>query len=268
VKFLSLLRRVFSFFLNWLTKVMGCVSFVPHYTLRAQSSGSDSSLKIRYHARISNHSGEDWNDVSLAISTAVPSETTVVPRMQRWTLNFIAPVMTKSAFGSKAQSSSSFLGVGSKLSGASNNIYPNAGQSMDAQQQFQRQFQPQMAMQPPGRAMATGALLGAVVGHINSDSDETDMIPSGAEVSEGITSTFTITGKQTIKDGERNHTVVIQDLVFYGKFANICVPKVKPVAYLHVYPNKSMTDLRLELRITRNTLYFQGKSPFSWTVPL
>lgn len=57
---------------------------------------------------------------------------------------------------------------------------------------------------------------------------------AAAEVSDGITSTFIIPGKQTIKDGEKSHTVVIRDLVLEGKFTNICVPKVKDVAYLQV----------------------------------
>ena len=72
----------------FLTLVMDSVTFTPHYTLRAVSSGTDSSLQIRYHARISNTSGEDWNDVSLAISTAQASETTVIPQMMRWTVDF------------------------------------------------------------------------------------------------------------------------------------------------------------------------------------
>jgi len=58
------------------------------------------------------------------------------------------------------------------------------------------------------------------------------MVTAAAEVSEGITSTFMISGKQTLKDGEKSHTVVIRDLVLEGKFANICVPKSKEVAYL------------------------------------
>ena len=74
---------------------MESVTFTPHYTLRAVSSGTDSSLKIRYHARISNTSGEDWNDVSLAISTAQASETTVIPRMMRWTVDFASPSLER-----------------------------------------------------------------------------------------------------------------------------------------------------------------------------
>lgn len=64
-----------------------------------------------------------------------------------------------------------------------------------------------------------------------------NMETAAAEVSDGITSTFIIPGKQTIKDGEKSHTVVIRDLVLEGKFTNICVPKVKDVAYLQVLPS-------------------------------
>ena len=66
------------------------------------------------------------------------------------------------------------------------------------------------------------------------EEEEIDMATAAAEVSEGITSTFMIQGKQTIKDGEKSHTVVIRDLVLQGKFANICVPKSQEVAYLQV----------------------------------
>jgi uncharacterized protein (TIGR02231 family) len=184
---------------------MGEVTFTPHYTLRAVSSGTDSSLKIRYLAKISNSSSEDWRDVSLAISTAEASETTVIPRMKRWTVDFQYPDVAKSYTKSRGGS----------------------GRFAVAQVQ-QRQ------------AMYLGGAPGAAnygQPHLESyieDGSEEDLVTAAAEVSEGITSTFIIPGKQTIRDGENNHTVVIRDLVLEGKFANICVPKSKEVAYLQV----------------------------------
>jgi len=188
---------------------MDSVTFTPHYTLRAMSSGTESSLKIRYHARISNTSGEDWNDVSLAISTAQASETTVIPRMMRWTVDFQSPVQ---------------------------NFYKGAPK------QRRMMAKPMMAQANFGGAqqqmlhasMAPGVFRGRSSVDSEEDNDAMDMITSAAEVSEGITSTFFIPGRQTIKDGEKNHTVVIRDLVLEGKFANICVPKIKEVAYLQV----------------------------------
>ena len=183
------------------------VTFTPHYSLRADSSGSESSLKIRYHARISNTSGEDWNDVSLAISTAQASETTVVPRLSRWTLDFQSPVHNTFYRGA-ALKNKSFFGT-------------NVGQ---------QQMAPVRAAAAPLMAMsAFGAAPGGYV-----EEPEVDMATAAAEVSEGITSTFIIPGKQTIKDGEKSHTVVIRDLILEGKFANTCVPKSKEVAYLQV----------------------------------
>lgn len=187
---------------------MESVTFTPHYTLRAVSSGTESSLKIRYHARISNTSGEDWNDVSLAISTAQASETTVIPRMMRWTVDFASPI---------------------------SNVYRGKTKSMGFGTNFmpQQQVQPQMLYANRLGGPGHGASLESY-----SEEVDVDMVTSAAEVSEGITSTFIIPGKQTIKDGEKSHTVVIRDLVLEGKFANICVPKVKEVAYLQVIPSQ------------------------------
>ena len=91
--------------------------------------------------------------------------------------------------------------------------------------------------------------------------EEIDMETAAAEVSEGITSTFMISGKQTIKDGEKNHTVVIRDLVLEGKFANICVPKSLEVAYLQVNPRSlcSLLTFRHALKIILITHYFPVK---------
>lgn len=193
-----------------LIEVMESVTFTPHYTLRAVSSGTDSSLKIRYHARIANTSGEDWNDVSLSISTAQASETTVIPRMLRWTVDFSSPV-------SNVYRKQKSLGFG----GGHNNM----------PQQQMLYVQSRLAAPPMG-SVGHGESLTLDGAGIE---EEVDMFIAAAEVSEGITSTFMIPGRQTIKDGERNHTVVIRDLVLEGRFANICVPKLKEVAYLQVF---------------------------------
>jgi hypothetical protein len=188
---------------------MESVTFTPHYTLRASSSGTESTLNIRYHARISNTTGEDWKDVSLAISTAQASETTVIPQMMRWTIDFQAPYQLQNMFYKQESN------VGA----------PKKRMTMQAPQ-------------APRMAMAVGGSMPGRGGEGFFAEDEaaimTDMVTSSAEVSEGITSTFIIPGKQTIKDGEKNHTVIIRDLVLEGKFANICVPKIRDVAYLQV----------------------------------
>jgi hypothetical protein len=219
---------------------MQSVTFTPHYTLRATSTGTDSTLNIRYQARITNNSGEDWNDVSLAISTAQASETTVIPRLMRWTVDFRAPVQKYDN-----------MNKGFRKQMLMNNAVPAA-----QPQFFGGQQQSQQMMPPPAMAMASqayyapgdrgafggfgafgalgGAVGGAVARRASIDTVDADFETAAAEVSEGITSTFHIPGKQTIKDGEKNHTVVIRDLVLEGKFANISVPKVKDVAYLQV----------------------------------
>lgn len=199
-----------------ITTIMESVTFTPHYTLRATSTGSDSTLNIRYQARISNNSGEDWNDVSLAISTAQASETTVIPRLMRWTVDFRSPVHQY-----KNMKSNNKRGFGANM------LLNNAMPMMQQQQQMP------FASAPAPRG--GGGFFGSQSYEAESATVEVaDLETAAAEVSEGITSTFIIPGKQTIKDGEKSHTVVIRDLVLEGKFANICVPKIKDVAYLQV----------------------------------
>jgi len=189
---------------------MSGVTFIPHYTLRASSSCSDNSLKIRYQARISNLTGEDWNEVSLSISTAQASETTVIPQLQRWTVDFHdASIQYK-----RVAKNRSLFGAG--------------GNAIPQQQMLYRTAAPRAAAASMFLADGSDADMGLF------DEEVAEMTTAGAEVSEGITSTFIIQGKQTLKDGEKNHTVVIRDLVLDGRFTNICVPKVKDVEYLQV----------------------------------
>jgi hypothetical protein len=125
---------------------------------------------------------------------------------------------------------------------AANSVFGSTlGGSTLGQQPLYQQAQAPQARMLPGHGSnnyALGALLGSVIGQradLSSDTEigwDTDMSTAAAEVSEGITSTFIIPGRQSIKDGEKNHTVVIRDLVLDAKFANICVPKMKDVAYL------------------------------------
>jgi hypothetical protein len=198
---------------------MSGVTFTPFYTLRASSSGSDNSLKIRYQAQISNLTGEDWKEVALSISTAQASETTVIPQLQRWTVDFTDP----SFIPKRAEKRAAF------------------GASMQA-----RSAPPPMAvMQAQSAYLYPGQAVGGYGGidqpsMFRQEESASEMMTAGTEVSEGITSTFIIQGKQTLKDGDKNHTVVIRDLVLEGKFANICVPKIKDVAYLQVPPPPTM----------------------------
>jgi uncharacterized protein (TIGR02231 family) len=221
---------------------MTSVTFTPHYTLRADSTGMESCLHIRYQARISNTSGEDWNDVSLAISTAQASETTVIPQLMRWTVDFFSnqPAYMNKSVSLAKQARSGF--------GGAQNI---------------NQMQAQVLWRSDAPALPG-------YGGVSSEEGGYDgeIGTAAAEVSEGITSTFIIPGKQTIKDGEKSHTVVIRDLTLEGKFANIIVPKIKDQAYLQARV-KNHTDYPLlpgEVAIFLDGA-FVGKTEFAYVAP-
>ena len=49
------------------------VSWIPHYTVRATSGDATDRLEVQLIGELSQHSGEDWQDVKLTFCTGVPS---------------------------------------------------------------------------------------------------------------------------------------------------------------------------------------------------
>lgn len=154
-------------------------------------------------------------------------------------------------------------------------------------------FQTNVVQQQAQLPMAFGSAQrpGRFGGHGYNESEDgitvDNIETAAAEISEGITSTFIIPGRQTIKDGEKSHTVVIRDLVLEGKFTNICVPKIKDVAYLQVLsislpptPGHEMS-IKIQARVKNDTDYpllpgdvalfldgaFVGKTEFAYVSP-
>jgi uncharacterized protein (TIGR02231 family) len=62
------------------------VGWAPKYDLRTQGVGS--TIDLDYRAQLFNLTGEDWNNVKLILSTAVPSFTLEKPKMDVWGLSY------------------------------------------------------------------------------------------------------------------------------------------------------------------------------------
>lgn len=60
--------------------------WVPFYDLRAQNTSSP--VKIVYRANVFQATGEDWNDVKLALSSGNPNLSGVKPELNPWFLNY------------------------------------------------------------------------------------------------------------------------------------------------------------------------------------
>jgi len=62
----------------------------PYYDLRADSTKDP--VKIQSKAMVHQHTGEDWTDVMLTLSTGNPSLSGTIPELSPWYLNFDVPM--------------------------------------------------------------------------------------------------------------------------------------------------------------------------------
>ena len=77
-------------------------SWYPIYDIR--SSGTDLPIALTYKANIVQHTGVNWEDVKLTLSTANPNLSNVKPDIYPWYLDFERPILYNSAPESKGKS--------------------------------------------------------------------------------------------------------------------------------------------------------------------
>lgn len=81
--------------------VVNNASWHPLYDLR--SSGTDEPIALNYKANIVQHTGVNWEDVKLTLSTANPNLSNVKPTIYPWYLDFERPVLYQSAPSARSQ---------------------------------------------------------------------------------------------------------------------------------------------------------------------
>ncbi|WP_052888306.1 mucoidy inhibitor MuiA family protein [Thermogemmatispora carboxidivorans] len=67
------------------------LSFADHDT---GSGGLESSVDLTCLGLVEQHTGEDWNEVALALSTARPAQATVLPELKPWYVDTFQPVFS------------------------------------------------------------------------------------------------------------------------------------------------------------------------------
>ncbi len=63
-------------------------SWSPLYDLRLNTEGEKPGLNLDFNAGVRQHTGEDWKNVALTLSTSRPTESTQVPDPTNWWLDF------------------------------------------------------------------------------------------------------------------------------------------------------------------------------------
>jgi len=63
----------------------------PLYDLRFSHEQDQAALEITYLAQITQHTGENWQDIALTLSTARPALTSVLPELEPWFIRPMSP---------------------------------------------------------------------------------------------------------------------------------------------------------------------------------
>ncbi|WP_143267225.1 mucoidy inhibitor MuiA family protein, partial [Amycolatopsis thailandensis] len=82
-----------------LSYVVANASWEPGYDVRVR--GED--VAVTWYGRITQHTGEDWPECELALSTARPANTVEVPELEPWFLDRVRPIQplaARAAYGS------------------------------------------------------------------------------------------------------------------------------------------------------------------------
>jgi hypothetical protein len=71
----------------WLSYMTTGARWIPKYDI--QLIPGKNQVEVSFSGQVSQETGEDWNDVALILSTAVPSAATQVPRLSAWKLGAV-----------------------------------------------------------------------------------------------------------------------------------------------------------------------------------
>ncbi len=126
-------RQKVSFHLSYLTYD---ASWSPVYDLRAQDTKH--SCQFSYKANISQHTGQDWNNIDLTLSSSNPEVSQTAPTLNPWYLSYAYTLAVTDASG--AATGWNYNGNGNTLgiSNASNYSVMKSTKNIDIQQKENR----------------------------------------------------------------------------------------------------------------------------------
>lgn len=184
-------------------------SWKPVYDLRADTKGK--TLEITYHAELRQSTGEDWQGVSLKLSTAEPSVGGREPEMSPWFLSKAEPVALE-----ELRKDSD--GLNRRGSNATGRI---AGEKQNFGAVTSNQFNEFSAKS--GSAVLADAT-----------------VSTAAVVAGGTAATYVIERTTDIKSDNKMAKVTVMRLLLPSTYRHSCVPKLSSYVYLKTHAtNKS-----------------------------
>lgn len=186
-------------------------SWKPVYDLRADTKAK--SLEITYHAELRQSTGEDWQGVSLKLSTAEPSVGGREPEMSPWFLAKAEPVtldeLRKDSDGLNRQWGRNMTG---RIAGEKQQNFGGGASNMFQENEFKA-----------GAAVLADAT-----------------VSTAAVVAGGTAATYVIERTTDIKSDNKTAKVTVMRLLLPSTYRHSCVPKLSSYVYLKTHAtNKS-----------------------------
>lgn len=209
--------------------------WTPAYNTRARD-GVD-SVELEYTASIQQMSGEDWNDVELALSTATPALSSDAPALMPFQIR-----------------------LGPK-SDAAPQPSPVLGRRFQAEQQLQSARD--VDARSRAEKMANTAATDYNIYLFRSPAERLDI--RTVESPEAVAVTYELPGRQSIKSRADRQTVQIASLNLPAEHFRFCAPQLTRYVYRQA---QVVNDSGLALLEGRSNAYLDGRFAGTGSVPL
>jgi uncharacterized protein (TIGR02231 family) len=178
-----------------LSYVVHGVSWSPSYTLRMASNAK--AMNVTYNAMVRQNTGEDWNNVSLNLSTATPAIGGTIPKLAPWYVDVFTP--------------------------------PNP-EVYEERQQMMLQKRSEMAGRPETHGGGKMKAMAPPAPQAPMAAMEVENSP----VEKGVYSAvFSLAGAKEIASDNQNHQVAIASFDVPAEFSYFSVPKLQPGVFLN-----------------------------------
>jgi uncharacterized protein (TIGR02231 family) len=187
-----------------LTYVVSGAGWQPLYDMRLLEENEEPMLEVSYLAQVTQHTGEDWSNTALTLSTARPALAGMLPELDPW---YIGPIRAAQRLGEKAST----------------------------------RMRAAPAAPPPALQFAAGAMIEEEKSI--TDEIEAQVVMAMVEI-EGAAVTYQIPGKVTIPADGAPHKVTVARFELTPELDYVAAPKLIEAAYRRAkIPNDSFYTL-------------------------
>ncbi|KAF8315712.1 hypothetical protein DL93DRAFT_2166671 [Clavulina sp. PMI_390] len=212
------------------------LSEAPRYSKLAEIGGP--TVRLQYRASITQSTGENWEDVTLTLSTASPMLGTVIPKVQPWYITAWKPSLRHSGRGNQLPptviniASPRYRSRSPSWRSDRGHLHRSRTPSRHRSRSPRRRSRSWSRSRSPTRRHHEHSLVEGLAAAAGGAAARFDAGPK-IHVNDGtISSTFSIEGLSNIPSDGKSHKVSIANIDFSAELEWITVPRSLPSAFL------------------------------------